>query len=476
MFLRFLTRGEWVSGFILYLKRRHSWSSDLDFQQQQQLPPHSAAGRATGGDQHEDYDHGEHDSDGEPVHVPDLVEPCRCVDDAGLSSSGEELDWEEEEAGVGEGEGGQEMGQGSSSFLRRTSRPKISLTWVLRGDRHANTTTLDNCRLPSPTTQASQNTNNNNNNNKEEEETGQEKPVSIIERTPSVDLAPKRTVSEPSLVVNGDSIKTTAGTKEKGRHRRTRTPRHKTDNKAAAIARSGRHSRFGYEIQDVDAFLTKASLEKPANIPMVLSSPCTLYQTREGGYQEELSLPLGMVVNAVFKNQSWLYVQTPHGEEGYVAYNYCLPLGILPPPQRSQSSSAKPPPCWENHTDVFPQPLGNRTDSEKLRDGTRSECGGGGRCHRRTKLERDAVSACGERSVDRLYLRAAASAKRNGTTRHTLLVIRSDYNSKGRNTLSVAKGDVVALVSGHLKDWFWVRSRDGSEGFIPSVVAGHGFL
>lgn len=222
----------------------------------------------------------------------------------------------------------------------------------------------------------------------------------------------------------------------------------------------------------------QASLEKPANIPVVLAFPCVLYQTRIGGYQEEVALPLGMVVNAVFKNQAWLYVQTPHGEEGYVSYIACLPLGILPPPHRT----SKPPPCWETHTDIFPQPLGNRTDSEKIRDGTRSECGGRGRCYshvgRRGRYggERDAVSACGERSVDRLYLRAAASAKCKGTTRHTLLVIRSDYNSKGRNTLSVAKGDVVALVSGHLKDWFWVRSRDGNEGFIPSVVAGHGFL
>lgn len=222
----------------------------------------------------------------------------------------------------------------------------------------------------------------------------------------------------------------------------------------------------------------QASIEKPANIPVVLAFPCVLYQTRIGGYQEEVALPLGMVVNAVFKNQAWLYVQTPHGEEGYVSYAACLPLGILPPPQRA----SKPAPCWETHTDIFPQPLGNRTDSEKIREGTRSECGGRGRCYshvgRRGRYggERDAVSACGERSVDRLYLRAAASAKCKGTTRHTLLVIRSDYNSKGRNTLSVAKGDVVALVSGHLKDWFWVRSRDGSEGFIPSVVAGNGFL
>lgn len=44
----------------------------------------------------------------------------------------------------------------------------------------------------------------------------------------------------------------------------------------------------------------------------------------------EIPLPLGMVVNSVFKNQNWLYVQTPHGEEGYVNFDACLPLGIIP--------------------------------------------------------------------------------------------------------------------------------------------------
>ena len=47
----------------------------------------------------------------------------------------------------------------------------------------------------------------------------------------------------------------------------------------------------------------QASLDQPANIPVVLSAPCMLYQTSVGGCQQELSLPLGMVVNAVFKNQ-----------------------------------------------------------------------------------------------------------------------------------------------------------------------------
>lgn len=115
------------------------------------------------------------------------------------------------------------------------------------------------------------------------------------------------------------------------------------------------------------------------------------------------------------------------------------------------------------------------TDTEKLHD-TRSECGGArGRSGRVRRISRDAVSACGERSVDRLYLKAAANARTKGP-RHTLLVIRSDYEARDSNVLTVAKGDVVVLLSDHINNWFWVRSRDGREGFIPADIAGHGFL
>ncbi|XP_043469530.1 uncharacterized protein LOC122503151 [Leptopilina heterotoma] len=262
----------------------------------------------------------------------------------------------------------------------------------------------------------------------------------------------KRATSEPTLVPRESTL--TSSGREKHKHRRTKRP-HKT--------RSS--SRFGYEIADLDSFLTKASIEKPANIPVVLSFPSVLYQT-QGGTQDEVALPLGTVVNAVFKNQAWLYVQTPHGQEGYVGYAACLPLGILPQPTHG--------PCWEDSTDVFPRPLGNMTDTEKLRD-TRSECGTRGRSGRMRRSSRDAFSTCGERSVDRLYLRAAANARTKGS-RHTLLVIRNDYEGHEVNAISVMKGDVVALISDHVNDWFWVRSRDGREGFIPAVIAGHGFL
>lgn len=196
-----------------------------------------------------------------------------------------------------------------------------------------------------------------------------------------------------------------------------------------------------------------------------------LYQTQFEGYQDEIPLPLGMVVNAVFKKESWLYVQTPHGEEGYVTYAACLPLGIIPQGEDPETS-----PCWETSTDLFPHPCGNMTDTEKL---TQSECGRSSRCDSTNKrrTRRNAQSECGERSVDRLYLRAAANTKvRREVKRQTLLVIDTDYSGKRKNTISVSAGDVVALISAPVKGWFWVRTRDGSEGFIPASIAGHGYL
>ncbi|XP_001942744.1 uncharacterized protein LOC100160815 [Acyrthosiphon pisum] len=112
---------------------------------------------------------------------------------------------------------------------------------------------------------------------------------------------------------------------------------------------------YGYGISDLDDFLSKSSIGRPGNIPMVLCTGCLLYQTQlDDHYQTEVALPLGMVVNAVFKNEQWLYVQTPHAEEGYIPYGSCLPLGIVPPPDAARA------PCWETQSDVFPRPVGDR--------------------------------------------------------------------------------------------------------------------
>lgn len=237
----------------------------------------------------------------------------------------------------------------------------------------------------------------------------------LLRREPRSSLK-ANSYSEPSLLAASE------GNPRRHRHRKRRE--------------RNRNQKFGYDIRNVDEFLRRCSLSTPANIPMVLSTSCTLYQTRPGGYQTELSLPLGMVVNAVFKNQNWLYVQTPHAEEGYVSYNCCLPLGILPPEARGEGvGSARPTPCWESNGDIFPKPCGNMTDSEKelhLRGGgsgsVRSE---GARTPHMKALPMDNESVAisvkmnhvdrlndnlmcdGEHQVDKLYLKAASQPKLN---------------------------------------------------------------
>ncbi|KAL7732066.1 hypothetical protein ACLKA6_015828 [Drosophila palustris] len=237
----------------------------------------------------------------------------------------------------------------------------------------------------------------------------------------------KCTYSEPSLVAVSEGGG--GGAPQQQRRHRHRKRRERERNRV---------QRFGYEIHNVDEFLSRCSLAAPGNIPVVLATASTLYQTRPGGYQLEIPLPLGMVVNAVFKNQNWLYVQTPHAEEGYVGYACCLPLGILP----SAARGSKHTPCWESNADIFPRPCGNMTDSEKeirLRGGTRSD---GARTPRSSKPAEELLShnnnnninnnnsskngggggggggggslsgsLYGEQHVDKLYLRAASQPK-----------------------------------------------------------------
>ncbi|XP_057659344.1 uncharacterized protein LOC130895811 [Diorhabda carinulata] len=280
-------------------------------------------------------------------------------------------------------------------------------------------------------------------NNSQQTDVGNRRLMCRLVKTQSV---PVRTKSEPNLLFQN-----------RGNNRGYKRKQVKNDWKKEI-------HQFGYQIRDVDAFFSKATIKKPANIPVVLASPSILYQTRLGGYQAEVYLPLGMVVNAVFKNQHWLYVQTPHGEEGYVSYAACIPLGIIPPPNDDKRA-----PCWEKSTDVFPKPSGNLTDTEKL--SSKSDCEGEDSVKCRSKSPND-VSTCGEKSIDRLYLRAA---KTKGV-RHTLLVILTNFCGNESNNISVQTGDVVVLLDASIKGWFYVKDKKGEEGYIPASIVGHGFL
>ena len=168
------------------------------------------------------------------------------------------------------------------------------------------------------------------------------------------------------------------------------------------------------------------------------------------------------------------------------------------------------------------------TDSEKeqMRVGTRSE-------GRRTPKLKRSNRSCSEKNLDNLYLQAASQVKvadhsyaqlkptnkcrlsnynadklageyislqqkvpvsqtptsessTKSTSiksiRQTLLAITENYCS---DTIQVRKGDVVSLLackeyqekgSANYRQWFFIRNREGAEGYIPSEKAGNGFL
>jgi hypothetical protein len=216
--------------------------------------------------------------DGVWLAVPDLVGPCRHLDAVDLSGSvGEEEEDDEEEEDEEEKEEEQDMGQRSSSLLTARTRPKISLTWVLRGDRQNSSTITTNTTTTTTSTTATIATSpstatdeppltsvtavNTTENPTIKYNSKANNNISIKANSESNNnsnkygsATAKRTLSEPSLLIaTSESGRSGRSSREKHRHRRTRTPRHKTE-------KQRRHSRFGYEIQDVDAFLTKVRM------------------------------------------------------------------------------------------------------------------------------------------------------------------------------------------------------------------------
>lgn len=153
--------------------------------------------------------------------------------------------------------------------------------------------------------------------------------------------------------------------------------------------------------------------------------------------------------------------------------------------------------CWETNTDIFPNPCGNLTDSEKEvqlhRSGARSE----GR--QTPKLKRkNPTRTCSEKYLDSLYLLASqpkiidyayaelkptaqvSTASNNqdklnvniSTKRKILLAITDDFTSDYYT--SVKKGDVVRLLACKEyedKIWYFIKNKDGSECYIPSFIA-----
>lgn len=87
------------------------------------------------------------------------------------------------------------------------------------------------------------------------------------------------------------------------------------------------------EEPDTIGALSSASKVAPANIPMVVMQ-CSRIHSHIGCKPpfQQTSLPMGTLVTALYQESDWLYIQTPHGVEGFVLSSNCVPIGTINEP------------------------------------------------------------------------------------------------------------------------------------------------
>lgn len=98
-----------------------------------------------------------------------------------------------------------------------------------------------------------------------------------------------------------------------------------------------------FSVCEADGLLLSASARNPVQVPMVVMQCARLHPSigSSAPYQQT-SLPMGTLVNALYRDQDWICVQTPHGVRGYLYHSSCTPLGILPPTQKHRSTATDP--------------------------------------------------------------------------------------------------------------------------------------
>lgn len=193
---------------------------------------------------------------------------------------------------------------------------------------------------------------------------------------------------------------------------------------------------------------------------MVLCTGCLLYQTQlDDHYQTEVALPLGMVVNAVFKNEQWLYVQTPHAEEGYIPYGSCLPLGIVPPPDAARA------PCWETQSDVFPRPVGDRRRHRQRRhqNGQRVNVHRGRSSDTRSSVDSDdaatatvAGDGCEDDVATLLFRRRRCGPDTSPLQQPSTAITAKKYDGR--------------------RQWHWIDGDRVKGGAVNRSITGYGYL
>lgn len=178
---------------------------------------------------------------------------------------------------------------------------------------------------------------------------------------------------------------------------------------------------------------------------------------------QRIHLPMGTILNVISTINNWLYIETPNNAKGYIDQKACIPLGVLSPLQAGTSKEI---------TSLQRTPINNTIGvlSEELA------------ILNRNSSENFPFS---ESTFDFIYLQILRNNEKVSSPmlnnylsedgKSITLIIKTDYNSTSKDTLSVKKGEIVSLIHCCVKGWYWVKKENDVEGFIPSITASYCF-
>lgn len=192
------------------------------------------------------------------------------------------------------------------------------------------------------------------------------------------------------------------------------------------VKRSVRIKEAGFKHETlVERKIRVASLAKPANVRVKIK------QSYEPIDREELKVRKGQHVKILYQQNDWLYVVDSSGSEGFIPYHYCSTNSVSTDSKSSTSGyedsfeeSEDGPTCVERTSTTEPQFAKDKHDT-------------------------NAVSYFPKRAYG------------------PQLIVLYDYRAQEENDVSVCRGELVMLLNDQDKDWLWISTEDGEEGFVP---------
>ena len=248
---------------------------------------------------------------------------------------------------------------------------------------------------------------------------------------------------------------------------------------------------------EVKRRLENSDEASPANIPMLVIRD----YTPPSGWTTKAPVRRGMIVNAQYKAEQWVYVRTSLDTDGFVPYT-CVDCMGQPklardfarqfPDDGSPAGRPARPYVWSlldemrQQTDMsvanhvvhgqtnFNNPgslcAGNiRTLSHVTGRNLDNVMGSSSQLSMipligsdQSFTDEDNTSL--DMSIDSTTTESSIFCKEMGAE----LTVLFNYEARQENDVSVCKGDIVILLNDEDPEWVWVRTEDGLEGFVPS--------